>query len=78
MRRYVISGSAKGEGEETDNVAQYHGGMSLQRRDETIEKFKVDTSIRVLLASLKCGGGESPASHQTPRPHFTNFSIQSD
>ena len=33
-----------------------HGGMNVQSRDEALKAFKEDTSVRVLLMSLKAGG----------------------
>lgn len=33
-----------------------HGGMNVHARDQALKDFKNDTSVRVLLMSLKAGG----------------------
>jgi hypothetical protein len=38
---------------------QYHGKMSFAARDKAIERFADNPNVRVLLASLRCGGCKS-------------------
>lgn len=38
---------------------QYHGKLSFGARDKTITNFADNPNVRVLLASLRCGGCES-------------------
>jgi DNA repair protein RAD16 len=33
-----------------------HGGMNVKSRDEALKSFREDSSVRVLLMSLKAGG----------------------
>ena len=38
------------------HTLQYHGKMSLESREESIEKFQDDPEKLIMIASLKCGG----------------------
>ncbi|KAF1948372.1 hypothetical protein CC80DRAFT_431711 [Byssothecium circinans] len=42
--------------EEGFTTEQYHGKLSLTARDKAITNFADDPNIRILLASLRCGG----------------------
>ncbi len=35
---------------------QYHGKMSFQGREESVEQFQNDPEKMIMIASLKCGG----------------------
>ena len=36
--------------------ANYNGKMSHKAREEAVEKFKDDADVKIMIASLKCGG----------------------
>ena len=38
------------------DVARFDGDVKSDERDEVLERFKTDTSVRVLLATVQCGG----------------------
>ena len=38
------------------HTLQYHGKMSLESREESIEKFQDGPETMIMIASLKCGG----------------------
>ena len=38
------------------HTLQYHGKMSLESREESIEQFQDDPGKMIMIASLKCGG----------------------
>ena len=38
------------------DYSQYHGKMSHKAREEAVEKFRDDPELKIMIASLKCGG----------------------
>ncbi len=37
-------------------IPQYDGNMNITARDKVIENFRTQTDLKVMIASLKCGG----------------------
>jgi hypothetical protein len=60
---------------------QYHGQLSFQARDKAITNFAENPTIRILLASLRCGGcklrSPSPSSVLTNRSVGLNLTMAS-